>query len=42
MILTEVIHHDVTGPPDLLLLVDHAVHGVVIHQLICTKSCKTC
>ena len=28
--------------PGLLLLVDLAVHGVVIHQLICIKSCKTC
>ena len=42
MILTEVIHHDVTDPPGLLLLVVLAVNGVVIHQLICTKSCKTC
>ena len=41
-ILTKMIHPNVSDLPGLLLQVVLAVHGLVDHQLICTKCGQTC
>ena len=41
-ILTKMIHPNVSDLPGLLLQVFLAVHGLVDHQLICSKCVQTC
>ena len=41
-ILTNMIHPNVSDLPGLLLQVFLAVHGLVDHQLICSKCVQTC
>ena len=41
-IITKMIHPNVSDLPGLLLQVFLAVHGLVDHQLICSKCVQTC